>query len=100
MLNYLTKLYELGALPVVRPGAASRMAVGASPTVSGGLGTTVVRLVATTDCHVCFGADPVADENSLFLPANMPEYFACAPEEKISAVSDAADGMLYIAPAI
>jgi hypothetical protein len=100
MLNYLTKLYQLGALPVVRPGATEKVAIGASSTPSGPLGSTVVRIVATVDCHVCFGGDPTADANSLFLPANSPEYFACDPSEKLGVIRDAADGVLYITPAL
>jgi hypothetical protein len=100
MLNYLTKLYQLGALPVVRPGATVNVAVGASSNASGPLGSTVVRVVATTDCHVCFGSNPAADANCLFLPANMPEYFACDPAEKIGVIRDSADGMLYVTPAL
>lgn len=100
MLNYLTKLYQLGALPVVRPGATTSVAVGAESSQSGPLGSTVVRVVATTDCHVSFGADPAADATSLYLPANMPEYFACSGEEKIAVIRDTADGTLYITPAL
>jgi hypothetical protein len=31
MLNYLTKLYQLGSLPVIRPGTTQKMAVGTTP---------------------------------------------------------------------
>ncbi len=99
MLSYLTKLYELGSLPVVRPGTTSRLPYSAASVASGVLETTIVRLVASTDCHVAFGSAPTADANSLFLPANTPEYFACAASDKVAAVRDATDGALYITPA-
>ncbi len=100
MLSYLTKLYELGALPVIRPGATQKVTVGSASTASDVVATGVVRLLATTDCHVAFGSAPVADASCLFLPANMPEYFACGTSDKVAAIRDAADGFLYITPAV
>lgn len=99
MLNYLTKLYQLGALPVIRPGSTEKIAVGATTVTSAQTGSQVVRLLATVDCHVAFGSDPAADESALFLPANLPEYFACDARDKVAAVRDSTDGVLYITAA-
>jgi hypothetical protein len=100
MLNYATKLYELGALPVVRTGETERLSFGATSVASAVLGTTIVRLVASADCHVALGAAPIADSTSMLLPANTPEYFACAAGEKVAAIREAADGVLYITRAV
>ena len=100
MLNYITKLYQLGSLPVIRPCTTVRMAVGAGSVTSGALSATVVRLVATVDCHVAFGASPVADTNSLFLPASTPEYFACHSGEQVAVIRTSADGALFVTGAV
>jgi hypothetical protein len=100
MLSYLTKLYQLGALPVIRPGITQKVNIGSASTMSDVLGTGVVRLLATADCHVAFGTAPDADSTCLFLPANMPEYFACGTGDKVAVVQDSANGALYVTPAI
>jgi hypothetical protein len=100
MLNYLTKLYQLGALPVVRPGPTQKVAIGSVPAVSAAVGAQVVRLVATADCHIAFGTSPAADATSLLLTANLPEYFACETAEKVAVLADSGEGLLYITPAL
>jgi hypothetical protein len=99
VLNYLTKLYELGALPVIRPGATQTLAVGPASAASSAIGADVVRLLSTVDVHLAFGAAPVADANCLFLPANLPEYFACEAGDQVAAIQDSVGGTLYITPA-
>ncbi len=96
MLNYLTKLYQLGALPVIRVGATQKVAIGASSVATEPLGSGVVRLLATADCHIALGSAPVADVNSLFLPANVSEYFACEASDKVAVIRDSSDGQLYV----
>jgi hypothetical protein len=100
MLNYLTKLYQLGSLPVIRPGATQKMAVGATSAASAETGAGVVRLLATADCHVALGSNPTADANALLLPANTPEYFACNGTDKVAAIPDTAAGALSITAAV
>jgi hypothetical protein len=100
MLNYLTKLYQLGALPLIRPGVTQKLNVAAAAAASDVVGADVVRLMSTVDCHVAFGAAPVADANSLYLVANVPEYFGCLAADKVSAVRETVDGVLYITAAM
>jgi hypothetical protein len=99
MMNYLTKLYQLGALPVIRPGSTQKLTIGTTSLRSEAVTGNVARLVATVDCHVEFGPSPTATAASLFLPANTPEYFACYGTDVVAAISDGADGALYITPA-
>lgn len=99
VFNYLTKLYELGALPVIRPGTTQQVAIGATA-VSATAGSQVVRLLATSDCHVAIGATPAATATDLFLPADTPEYFACETTDLVSVIQDTAAGSLYITPAV
>lgn len=99
MLNYLTKLYQLGALPVVRPGPTQKIAIGSVSTASAAVGAQVVRLLATADCHIAFGASPAADAGGLLLTANLPEYFACESTDGVAVIADAGEGSLYITPA-
>lgn len=62
----------------------------------------MVRLVATTDCHVAVGTNPTATTSSMLLPAGVPEYFALLPDQRIAAIkaSGAAAGSLYITAAL
>ena len=59
-----------------------------------------VRVVCTTNCHIKFGADPTAaatDDNGIYLPANVVEYFHVNPGEKIAVIRDSQDGMFSLA---
>jgi len=100
MLNYLTKLYQLGALPVIRPGPTQKIAVGGVSATSAPVAAQVVRLMANTDCHVAFGPSATADATCLLLTANIAEYFACDSTDAIAVIRDSADGALYITPAL
>ena len=100
-MNYLSKLYELGSLPVIRPGTTQKLAVGSTSTATPApVGGSVVRLLSTVDCHILFGPSPVADTTCLFLPASTPEYFACHPADLMAVISDGSSGSVYITPAI
>jgi hypothetical protein len=100
MFSYLTKLYQLGALPVIRPGVTQKVAFGSTSAASAVIGGGIIRLIATADCHVVFGASPTADGTCLFLPGGMPEYFACSTSDKVAVIQDSAAGNLHITPAI
>jgi hypothetical protein len=100
MFSYLTKLYELGALPVIRPGVTVKVAIGSASAASAVLGAGIVRLLSTADCHIAFGTNPTADTTCLFLPGNVPEYFACSATDQVAVIQDSAAGNLYITPAI
>lgn len=60
----------------------------------------VVRVVATTDCFIeitAAGTAAVAN-TGLYLPAFIPEYFACPPSAKVSAIQSTAAGSIYVTP--
>ena len=54
----------------------------------------VVRLVATSACHVAFGS--TATTSSMYLAANVPEYFRVNAGTTISAIQVSAGGNLHI----
>lgn len=59
----------------------------------------VVRVVATTDCFIKIGTNPTAvADDDCYLPALVPEYFACPEGAKVSAVQVSAGGTLYVTP--
>lgn len=60
--------------------------------------TSVVRLVATQNCHVKIGANPtaVADGTCMYLVANVPEYVGVSGGDKIAAIQDSSGGNLFI----
>ena len=59
-------------------------------------GTTVVRVVSTTDCHIIFATSPTATTSTAYLPANQVEYFKATAGEKIAAIRANSNGTLYV----
>lgn len=58
-----------------------------------------LRVVATTDCFIQIGTNPTAvADDDCYLPALVPEYFACPEGAKVSAVQVASGGTLYVTP--
>jgi hypothetical protein len=59
--------------------------------------TSHVRLVATSDCFVVFGANPTAAAaTGMLLVAMTPEYFWVSPGEKLAVIQSSAAGTLNI----
>jgi len=58
--------------------------------------TRLVRVVATTDCHITFAGTPTATTSHPFLPANTVEYFIVNGGQKIAAIRSAVSGNLYV----
>jgi hypothetical protein len=79
--------------------------VGGYSTASANYGSTLVtpnntshvRLVATSDCYIAFGANPTAVAGAgMLITASTPEYFWVAPGEKLAVIQVAAGGILNI----
>jgi hypothetical protein len=91
-------------LPAILPAHASlKVAIGSQSAQSAAIQSKMVRLVATSDCHIAFGTtNPVAaaDGTSIFLPAGIPEYFVLNPGDKIAVIQDAFAGSLFISSAV
>lgn len=51
-----------------------------------GAQTRAVRLVATTLCHVVFGASPTATTSEALLPANTDRICTVSPGQKVAAI--------------
>lgn len=85
-----------GTFPAMRPGTAQNIAFAAASVQSGVIGSPLVRLVATADCHIALGANPTANATSMFLPAKVPEYLVCNPTDKVAVIQDAAGGNLSV----
>jgi hypothetical protein len=46
----------------------------------------VVRLIATTACHIVFAGTPTATTNDMYLAAGREEYFSVHPGQKVAAI--------------
>lgn len=92
---------EFRSLPAIFPGVSKRLAVGAASAQSDPFGETtgLIRLMATTDCYVAFGANPVATSSSLFLPAGAIEYFGVSPLDMIACLQVSSAGFINIVEA-
>jgi hypothetical protein len=80
------------------PGTSSKVAVGAASAASAAIAASMLRLVPTTNCHVAFGAAPVAvaDGSCIYLPAGSVNVFAFTSGQKVAAIQDAAAGNLFL----
>jgi FtsP/CotA-like multicopper oxidase with cupredoxin domain len=61
--------------------------------------TTEVRVVSSTNCHINIGQNPTAaatDNNGMYLPANVVEYFHVAPGERLAVIQDTAGGTMTV----
>ena len=91
---------NLGAMPVIKIGTTVTVAIGSSSAASAAITATVVRLVATADCFIVFGAaTPTATTAGLFLPANCPEYFQFTSGQEVAVIQASAAGNLYVTAA-
>lgn len=86
-------------MPVVKFAASQNVSYDASvQSTAVSANATVVRLVATTDCHVQIGTNPTATTTSAFLPAGVVEYVGIKPGDKVAAIkrSSGTAGVLNI----
>lgn len=63
-----------------------------------GAQVNVVRLIATTACHVVFAGTPTASTNDMYLAAGREEYFTVNPGQKVAAIkaSGSSAGLLNV----
>ena len=61
--------------------------------------TNIIRVCASQDCFILFGASPTATTSSIFMPAGVVEYFSVTPGQKVAAIQSSVAGTLYIAEA-
>lgn len=62
-----------------------------------GANTSLIRIVATSDCYYLIGANPTATTaNGSFLPLGVIEFPAVLPGQKISVLQSSASGSLNI----
>ena len=81
---------EGGAQSVAYTATASATASAVGPQ------TRRVLISASSDCHIRFGATPVATTADTFVPANSTMFLSIRPGQKVSAVQDSAGGTLWV----
>lgn len=84
----------------IYPGVSQKLSTIVTSAQSAALGarTSIVQLYATQDVHIKVGANPtaVADGTCMFIPKLVAKMIGVAPGNKIAAIRDSADGVLYI----
>lgn len=85
-------------MPLITPGTSQDVSVTgtSAQSVALGAGTTIVRLMATTDCRLAFGSNPTAVSTGYFLPAYQEMFVPVTPSSKIAAIRNSANGTLNI----
>lgn len=94
---------NVNSFQAILPGTSQAVSVSGSSAQSSALtsGASIMRLVSTTDCYVAFGTNPTATTSSLFLPANVPEYFGIPSSNqnetwKVAVIQSTASGTLNV----
>lgn len=82
----------------ITPGVALHVAY-TTHAESTDVGSTLIELCATSNCHIVIGASPTAISTSTYLPANTVVHYTCQSTDKVSVVQDSTGGTLYITPA-
>lgn len=84
----------------IYPGVSQKLSTIVTSAQSAALGarTSVVHIYATQDIHIKVGANPtaLADGTCMFIPKTVAKVIGVAPGQKIAAIRDSADGVLYI----
>jgi hypothetical protein len=86
-------------MPVVKFAASQGVSYDASvQSTAVSANATVIRVVATTDCHIQIGVNPTATTSSAFLPAGVVEYIGIKPGDKVAAIkrSGGSAGQLFV----
>ena len=89
-MGYITRVNH----PAILPTITVAVSIGATHNESAAVNCDAVRLVATVDCFVAFGA--LADSSAMFMPAKVPEVFQFTPGQKVSVIRASRDGVLYV----
>lgn len=73
---------------------------GSSVALSGGLDSgplSIIRVILTTAGYIKISAaGTAATTNDVYMPAGIPEYFACTANSFVSAIQDSAGGTLHV----
>lgn len=88
---YRGTVYRLGATQ-----AASYTDTAAAIANGFGMGTRIIRVNATTGCHIAIGQSPTATTSNAYLKAGEPEYLVVNPGEKLSAIRTATNGSITV----
>ena len=84
----------------LRPGTIQKitMAGTAASVASSAFGsqTEYVRIAASTDFHIIFGAAPTATADHIFIPADQPEIFKVSPGEKVAIKGTSGDDISVV----
>ena len=88
------------SVQALRIGATDTVTVGAASAQSAVLGDRidVVRVVSTTNCFISQGSNPTATTSSMYLPADVPEYFRVNrnDSDRFAVIQETGGGTLYI----
>jgi hypothetical protein len=82
-------------------GVNQTLAIGASSAASAAFaaGAKIVRLVATQNCWIAFGANPTAaatSGNGSYVPSGAIEFWRVTPGHKVAVIQDGTAGTLSI----
>ena len=61
--------------------------------------TREIRVVSTTNCHINIAVNPTAaatDNNGMYLPANVVEYFHVSGGDRLAVIQDSAGGTIAV----
>lgn len=82
----------------ILPGTSQKITTSGSSQQSSAFqaNSSILRLCATADCFIAFGANPTADNTAMFMPAGLCDYYGIVPGQKLAVIQSTAAGILYM----
>jgi len=89
-----------GIFQAFKPGTHQSVAyTGTAGTISNAVGTSLIRVICTSDAYIAVSSAPTATTSDMLVIANTTEYFVCNPDDKVSAIQVSAGGTLHVTAA-
>lgn len=89
-----------GIFQAFKPGTTqSKAYTGTAGTIDNAVGTSLIRVLCTSDAFIAVGSAPTATTSDMIVIANQAEYFICNADDKVSAIQSSANGTLYVTAA-
>ena len=91
---------EGGIYQAFKPGTHQSVAyTGTAGTISNAVGTSLIRVVCTTNAHIVLGSAPTATASDMPVFAEVETYLVCNADDKVSAIQSSANGTLHVTSA-
>lgn len=85
-----------GSIPALMIENPQTVAITDTSAQSAAINSTVIRVIATSNCFIEFGENPTATSSTHYILANQIEYFGFTEGQLLAVIRESEDGTLYI----